>query len=357
MQTTTQQLLDNVSERGINIDDIVEGTIISIEQTSVFVDLGENGTGIIFGREFIGARDMIKNINPGDTVKGKVIETENEDGYIELSLQEAKAALTWKEADEAMRDKLTIDLVVKEANKGGLMFEWNGIEAFLPVSQLKADKYPRVKDGDKDAILNELKKMIGETFQVQILSANPKENKLILTEQGGGEAEKRELITNYAVGDDLDGVISGATEFGVFVKIEEGLEGLVHISEMDWSLVEDPKKVYKIGDAVRVKVIEIKDGKISLSIKQTKDNPWTAAVGTYSTGQTVQGVVIKFNKHGALVSIQQGVAGLVHISEFGDDKTMRASIEIGKAYPFTINVFEPEQQKMTLSFAGDKKTG
>ena len=144
-------------------------------------------------------------------------------------------------------------------------------------------------------------------------------------------------------------------DFGVFVKLEEGLEGLVHISEIDWGLVDDPRHFFKVGDRAKVKIIDIKEGKISLSVKQLKENPWLTAAGKYNKGDKVEGVVIKFNKHGALASIEEGIAGLVHISEFGTEEKLRSTLELGKRYPFVISLFEPKDMRMALSFAGDKK--
>ncbi|MEI8337982.1 MAG: S1 RNA-binding domain-containing protein, partial [bacterium] len=139
------------------------------------------------------------------------------------------------------------------------------------------------------------------------------------------------------------------------IKIEDGLEGLVHISELDWGLVEDPRTLFKVGDKVKAKVIEIKDGKISLSIKALKSNPWTEAAKKYKKDDIVQAVVIKFNRHGALASIEEGVAGLVHISEFGSEDKLRNNLELGKSYSFKIALFDPKDQKMALSFQGEKK--
>ncbi len=155
-------------------------------------------------------------------------------------------------------------------------------------------------------------------------------------------------MDKYNVRDTLDGVVTGATEFGVFVKIEDSLEGLVHISEMDWALVENPKTRYKVGEAVKVKVIEIKDDKVSLSIKALVDDPWKSASAKYKKDQQVEAVVIKYNKHGALASIEEGVAGLVHVSEFGSEEELRAKLELGKVYPFTITFFEAKERRMTL---------
>jgi small subunit ribosomal protein S1 len=337
-----------------NVGDLIEGTVLAIDRGGVYIDLPPFGTGIIFGREYITARDVIKKISIGDKVAAKIVDTNNKDGYIELSLKEARQALIWTEAEQAIASKAILELPIKEANKGGLIIEWQGIQGFLPASQLKPEHYPRVQDGDKDAILGELKKLVGTKLAVSIIGAFPKEGKLIFSEKNPVEKDKEKMVTRYKIGDELEGRVTGMVDFGVFVKIEDGLEGLVHISEIDWALVEDPKTMFKVGDKVNVKIIEIKEGKISLSIKALKPNPWIEAVKKYKKDQTVKGVVIKFNRHGALASIEEGIAGLVHISEFGTEEKLRSSLELGKTYSFKITLFDAPSQKMTLSFT-DKK--
>ena len=263
-------VLSSIVSRSANrpeLDSLVEGPVILVEKSSVYVDLAPFGTGIIYGREFINAKDVIKKISLGDVVKAKVVDVENEDGYVELSLKEAKQALAWSEAEKAIKTKTILDLEVKDANKGGLILEWSGIQGFLPASQLKADHYPRVLDSDKDKILKELKKLIGQKISVMVISTLPKEGKLIFSEKDNNPEEKKEILSKYNVGDNLDCVVAGIVDFGVFLKLEEGLEGLVHISELDWGLVEDPRSMFKVGETVKAKVIEIKDGKISLSVK------------------------------------------------------------------------------------------
>jgi ribosomal protein S1 len=338
----------NVVPKVPAIDDVVEGPVVAMGRARVFVDLHPFGTGIIYGREYLSARETLKNVNIGDTIAAKVVGKDNAEGYIELSLREARQALIWGEAEAAMQKKASFELPVTEANKGGLIIAWNGIQGFLPASQLAPAHYPRVPDGDKEKIFVELKKLVGEKLEVMIITASPKENKLIFAEKGAGQSERSSLVEKYHVGDAVEGVVTGATEFGVFVKLEEGLEGLVHISEMDWALVENPKTRYKVGDAVKVKVIEIKDDKVSLSIKALTSDPWKLAAEKYQKDQKVEAVVIKYNKHGALASIEEGVAGLVHISEFGSEAELRAKLELGKVYPFTITFFEPKDRRMTL---------
>ena len=331
------------------VDALVEGPVLGVAKSCVYIDLGPFGTGIIYGREFINARDVIKKLNIGDTITAKVVDTENVEGYIELSLKEARQAIIWSEAEEAIKSKKTLELPIKDANKGGLIVEWQGIQGFLPASQLKSEHYPRIDDGDKDKILGELKKLIGKRIAMTIISASPKEGKLIFSEKEQGVKEKREISGKYSQGDELEGSISGLVDFGVFVKLEDGIEGLVHISEIGWGLVDDPRKIFKIGEKVRVKVIEIKDGKISLSIKALKDNPWKDAEKRYKKGDTVTGVVIKFNHYGALVSLEEGIAGLVHVSEFGTEEKLKAALELGRTYSFTISLFDAKDQKMTLA--------
>lgn len=332
------------------IEDLVEGPVISIDKGAVYIDLPPFGTGIIYGREFINARDIIKKINVGDIVAGKVVGVGGKEGYIEISLKEARQAIIWNEAEEAIREKRVFELPITDANKGGLIINWQGITGFLPASQLKPEHYPRISDGDKDKILDELKKLVGEKLAVTIIGVNPKEGKLIFSEKSPETKDKENIVARYALGDELSGEVTGLVDFGVFVKLEEGLEGLVHISEIDWGLVENPKTMFKIGEKVKVKIIEIKDDKISLSIKALKENPWREAEKKYKKDDVVEGVIIKFNKHGALASIEEGVAGLIHVSEFGSEEKLREKLEMGKAYSFKISLFDPKEQKMALSY-------
>lgn len=333
------------------VGDLIEGTVSAVGRARVYVELTPFGTGLIYGREYMNARDILRKVSVGDTIAAKIVDAGNEDGYIELSLKEARQALIWSDAENAQKKQTIMHLPVKEANKGGLIIEWQGISGFLPASQLSAEHYPRVEDGDKDKILTALNDLIGKLLSVIIITADQKEGKLIFSEKGPQEKEeKEEKVSKYTLGDTLEGTVTGAVDFGVFVKLEEGLEGLVHISELDWGLVDDTRTRFKVGDKVTVKVIEVKDDKISLSIKQLKENPWNAASKKYRKEQVVQGVIIKYNKHGALASIEEGVAGLVHISEFASEEELRNTLLLGQSYPFTITLFEPKEQRMTLSF-------
>ncbi len=349
-------LINNIPD-SLTIGDTVEGSIVNIDRGRVYIDIHPYGTAIIYGREYLSARDMLKNLGIGDTIEAKVIMVENKDGYIEVSLREARQKQIWNDALKAVEEKTPLEIVVKDANKGGLMVEWEGMTGFLPASQLSAENYPKVPDGDKDKIFIELKNLIGKTLTLTMITADPQEGKIIFSEKSTGSTIKKpsqdnpiKPIDEYKVGDELKGEITGVTDFGAFVRVEGGMEGLVHISEMDWGLVENPKELYKPGDEIDVKIIEIKDGKISLSIKALKENPWETAKDKYKTGDNVNAVIIKYNQHGALASIEEGVAGLVHISEFGDEEKMKTELKLGMPYEFTISIFEPENRKMTLVY-------
>ncbi len=332
-------------------DELVEGVIVAVGRGQLYVDLPPFGTGIIYGREYLNAADVLRKANIGDTITAKVVDPSGIDGYIELSLKEARQAAIWSEAEQAIVAETIYTLSTEEANKGGLIMSWQGIPGFLPASHLSQKHYPKIMDGDKDKILTELQKLVGKTLSVRIITADAKEKKLIFSEKTSEEnEEKLSLVDQYHIGDTLEGKVTGIVDFGVFVKLSSGLEGLVHISELDWGLVEDPHTLFKVDDPVSVQVIEIKDGKISLSIKALKENPWHNAINKYKKGIEVSGVVIKYNKHGALASIEEGVAGLIHISEFENAQELRDTLELGNTYPFKITLFEPKDQRMTLSY-------
>ncbi len=335
--------------------DIVEGTIINMVRGRVYIDLHPFGTGLIYGREYLNAADVLRKTNNGDIISAKVVDPAGRDGYIELSLKEARQAAIWGEAETAILSQTPYSLVVEEANKGGLILSWQGLPGFLPASQLSKEHYPRVPAGDKEKIFAELLKLVGHPLSVRIITADAKDGKLIFSEKTENETSTKTLVIDkYQVGDEADGEVTGIVDFGVFVKIDSGLEGLVHLSELDWGLVEDPRAFCAVGDKVRVKVIDLKDGKISFSIKALKENPWKTAAGRYEKGKEVPGVIIKYNKHGALASIEEGIAGLVHVSEFSSPSELRSTLELGKTYPFIISLFEPSEQRMTLTFVGKK---
>ena len=340
--------------------EVADGTVIAVLGTRVYVDLAY-GTGIIYGREYQLGRHMLRKVRPGDHISAKIIQYENEEGYIELSVSDADRERVWKELIILKNNKEAIALKVLEANKGGLVFEYQGVKGFLPVSQLTQDRYPRVEGGDKNKILTELQKFVGEEFSLIVLDASAEDGKLIFTEKGSTPEELQKKLEKYAVGTTYKGEVTGVVDFGVFVKLEDGLEGLVHISEIDWSLVENPSDLYKAGDAVEVKVIGIEGDKISLSIKALKPDPWKVAA--YQKGDIVEGRVTKLSKIGAFIQVLDKnkpdasgkIFGLSHISEFGSQQKMESLVKVGELYPFQISVYDSDHHKLSLLYLGEGK--
>lgn len=340
--------------------DVIEGKIIDKGQKSILLDLGIIGIGIISEEECREAGHNIKELKNGDSIFAKLISLESENGYVRLSLKEAGKELNWKKLKEKIENKELIEVKISEANRGGLIAKIYDIPAFLPVSQLSPEHYPRVKDSDKEKILEELKKFIGKTLQVRIIDVGAEEEKLIISEKAKTQEKLKEILKKYQVGDVVEGEIGGVVNFGVFIKFpadsseDEKLEGLIHISELDYKLVKDPNDIVKVGDKVQAKIIDIKDDKISLSLKALKEDPWKSIREKYKKGDLVYGKVVKFNPFGAFVELPDGIQGLLHISEFGSEKKMRESIEIGKDYKLKVLLIDPEEHKIALGLSGNE---
>lgn len=350
--------------------DLIDGSILDKKGTRLFVDLGPRGMGIVFGREYYNAQDVIKNLDIGDRVNAKVVESDNEDGYIELSLKDAGEERRWVDLKNLMESGEVLELPVKEANRGGLIIELKSVQGFLPTSQLSAKNYPRVEGGDKEKIFEELQKLVGQNLKIKVLDVSAGENKLIFTEKDLNQNEVREALAKYKIGDVVSGEITGVVDFGAFVKLDGdlNLEGLVHISEIDWALVEDPRSILKSGDKIQAKIIDIQGGKISLSLKALKEDPWLKIVEKYHKGDVVKGKVVKLNPFGAFVELgglagetadaaSAGVRiqGLVHISEFGTETKMKEELEIGQEYNFKILMIDPAAHRMSLGILRQEK--
>jgi small subunit ribosomal protein S1 len=342
------------------IGEIIEGKIIGLKKGSVYVDLGPIGTGIIFGKEFNEAREILRNLKPGDAMFVKVVDFENEEGYYELSLSQAGQELNWEKLKQIKDSSELISVKISGANKGGLLAEVLGIAGFLPVSQLSPQNYPRVEGGDSNKILKELQKFIGTDIQVKIFDLDPREGKLILSEKAKETEKIKEILKNYNVGDVVEGEITGLVDFGAFVKFPttakegETLEGLIHISELDWAIVEDPAQIVKLGDKVKAKIIEVKEDKVSLSLKALKTDPWSGIEDKYKKGATVKGKVTKFNPFGAFVEINPKIQGLCHISEFGTKAKMEEKLKVDETYEFEILEIQPQEHRMSLKLVEKK---
>lgn len=360
--TVTQSfadLLKDFTGKMSKVGDIVKGKVISVEAGAVRLDIGGLTTGVIRGRELFTESREFANIKVGDEMEATVIEQENENGEMELSFRSAGNQRVWDRMIQLMKDGLTISSKVVQANKGGLLMQVDAIMGFMPVSQLNPDHYPRVPGGDKQRILDQLRVHIGKDFQVKVIDVNQKDEKLIVSEKAVWEDEQKAVLESYKIGDTIDGEISALTSFGAFVKFGEGLEGLVHISEIVWQRIDHPKDILKVGDPVKAVIIDLNKSKIYLSIKRLVEDPWKSVKEKYKVGDTVSGEVHKIEPFGLMVKLDENIHGLAHISELSDEmiadvKVIKEKFTIGQTYPFDIVSIEPAEHRLGLKLQGVK---
>jgi ribosomal protein S1 len=330
---------------------VVEVTLIKKLPRKAYFDMGRFGTGIVYGAEIGNAREAVRNLKPGDKMQAKIVALDGEEGHIELSLSEAGKQKLWQQAKELTESGEVIKAKIVGANAGGLMtVVAEELKAFLPVSQLSLEHYPKVPDGDRQKITEELKKFIGQELNVKIIDANPRTNKVIVSEREVLSANVKELLGAYTVGQVVDCIVSGVADFGVFVRFTDNpqIEGMIHISELDYKLIENPKELVAINDQLKAKIIDIKEGRVFLSLKALKEDPWDKVSGMFKPGDTVQGKVYKFNPFGAVVALDGDLQGMVHISEFGGQDEMKKALAVGQTYPFVIDAVKTDEKRITL---------
>lgn len=349
-----EQLLQNNPLDLPVVGEDVQGKVLDIGTNAMYIDLGPIGTGVVLGEELHDGFGTIKTLKKGDEVTATVLTTNTEDGYIELSLRQAAEDKVWDDLFAKQAAEEPVDVKIIDANKGGLLISINGISGFLPVSQLAYDHYPRVDGGDKTKILGRLKEYTGETFRVAIINVSREENKLIVSEKAARKSEELNLVNSYEKGDTIEGEVTGVVDFGVFVKFGKNgqkLEGLVHISELSWQLVENPRDLYKEGDQVKAQVIEIVNGKVSLSIKALTEDPWSKIAEKFSADQIVEGQVARMNHFGIFVQLDTEVRGLVHNSEIEKDRPKYTELKEGATAQFKILSVDPQEHRISLALA------
>lgn len=337
----------DLAKNKVREGDIIDGIFIKLTSRGAFFDLGKFGTGIVYGLELLNAKEVIKKLKVGDKIPVKIIVLENENGLRELSLIEAGQQKSWQKVKELEESGETIKMKIIGANSGGLIGEVFGLKAFLPISKLSFEHFPN--QVDKQKIVEELKKFIGQEFNVKISSVNQRSNKLIVSERDVITSNISEFLSRYKTGQIVEGVVSGIANFGVLVRLIDNpqIEGVVYLSELDYRVIDNPKDILKQNDVVRLKILEIKDGKLILSIKATKPDPWENIGEKYKEGQEVVGVVYKFTPFGAIINLED-IQGVIHITDFGGMEEMKQSLEIGKSYHFYIFQTKPEEKRLIL---------
>jgi len=345
------ELLAGSDVAALSAGDVVEGVVSSIKKHEVWVDLGARGVGVIMRREVAYGTPL----EEGAPVTVSVIDPEMDEGYALLSMKRAAKDRGWDELQRVFDAGEIVEIVPYDANRGGLLVELEGIRGFLPVSQLAAGHYPRVSGADKDEILQKLNALTNQPMRVRILDVSRKDNKLIFSEK---EAVKDDMQIRFAelkVGDVVEGIVTGVIDFGAFVNVD-GIEGLIHISEISWERVDNPRNYVKVGETVKAKIIAIDKDRLSLSLKQMQEDPWLGEVKAFKKGDTVEGKITRITPFGAFVQLSSSVEALVHVSEMGDEDNVDPEkiFQLNETKKFKVLDIDTENRKIALSLKDAK---
>lgn len=357
-------MIDNSSNKikQLSRGDIVEGEVVDINNGVVIVDVGFKSEGIVAGRELKSDTLDWTQLKVGDKVLVYVVKPEDDKGQLVLSIRRTQQASAWLNLENAKKNNDVVEAVVVESNNGGLIVEiGKGIRGFIPTSQLDATRvYANgVRQVGKDIsskVQKSLNSLIGVDIKTRIIELDREKNRIILSEKMVTQArdlEKRaQTLKKVKEGDVLEGTVSGITPFGIFVNAQ-GLEGLVHLSELSWDKVEDIGAIYSVGDSVKVIVIGLSDGgkRVAYSVKRLQQDPWSQAISKFKIGDVVDGVVQKVVPYGAFVRIGEGLNGLIHISELSDKlvKNPEDIVKVGQDVKVKILSISSTERHLGLS--------
>ena len=332
--------------------DLVSGNVVEVSKDQILVDIGSKSEGIIPKEEFTEDMVLEKTLKIGDSIVCLVIQAEDRQGYATLSLKKAEKEKTWKDLENAFRDTSVIEATALEYNKGGLLVDINGLRGFIPLSHLNrshfTDEISDFSGGSETELKNALKVLSGKKLTVKVIEIDKAKNRLVLSEKDASseysEEEKEKKLAGVKAGDILEGIVTGIMQFGIFVDLD-GLEGLVHISEIAWEKVSNPGDYFTVGSPIKVLVLGIDDNskKLALSVKRLSNNPWEGVEERYKVGQIVKGKVSKAVPFGAFVTLEQGLEGLIHISELKD------KLNVGDEVEAVVTNVEGANQKLALS--------
>jgi small subunit ribosomal protein S1 len=338
----------DASVKQLTAGDTVIGSVLTLRKHEVLIDLGAQGVGFVPRREV----GFSRSLKEGDEVTASVVDPEMDNGYSLLSLRKAAKDRGWEEVAVKQESGDIIEITPYDANRGGMLVEYEGVRGFLPVSQLSAEHYPRVGSSDKDEILQRLNVLINKPLKVRILDSDRKANKLIFSEKEAVKDGLAKRFESLKIGDSINGVVTGVVDYGAFVNVD-GIEGLVHISEISWERVSNPADYVKVGETIEAKIISIDKDRLSLSIKQLTQDPWLDEVAKFKVGDTVEGTVTRITPFGAFVQISPAVEALVHVSELGDGENADPEkvFTLNDRKKFIILDIEKDNRKISLSLS------
>ena len=339
------------------VGDIVKGVVIAASKAEVRLDIDGVMSGIVRGPELYLEADEYTNLEPGCEVEAMVVDAENENGELELSFRQVGQGKAWDNLREAFKNKTTVLVKVADANKGGLLCNFRQISGFLPVSQLAPENYPRISGGDKSKILEKLKSFVGQEFEVNVITLNEDEGKIIFSEKDVWNKKQKPILDKYKVGMVVEGKITAVTNFGVFVSFDDNIEGLIHISELAWQRIDSPSTLYKVGDKINAEIVNIDGNKIFLSAKKIMKDPWLEAVNKYVVGQVVRGGILKVNPFGLFVKLDEDIHGLAHITQLDLSKTDKINelFKINEERDFEILSISPSDHRLALKLLKESR--
>lgn len=345
------ELLASTESNPLKSGDVTEGVVTSVKKHEVWIDLGAQGIGVVMRREI----GHSQKLEVGQKATVSVVDPEMEEGYALLSMKRAAKDRGWDELQRVFSEQEIIDISPYDANRGGLLVELEGIRGFLPVSQLAPGHYPRVSGADKDEILQKLHALVDKTLRVRVLDVSRKDNKLIFSEKEAIKDDMQERFAKLKIGDAVEGIVTGVIDFGAFVNVD-GIEGLVHISEISWERVEDPRKYVKVGEKLKAKIIAIDKDRLSLSVKQMSEDPWLKEVKAFKKGEVVSGKVTRITPFGAFVQLSPSVEALVHVSEMSKDDGVDPEkiFQLNEKKQFKVIDIDTEARKIALSLKDTK---
>jgi small subunit ribosomal protein S1 len=343
---TMEELLAQVGgiDLGIKRGTTVEGVVISVSPNEVFVDIGKKSYGIVAEWELDQVRGYALALKPGEKVIAQVMNPENDTGYIALSLRKANFERRWIELEKSKIDGIDLDVSGLEVAKGGLLVDWQGLRGFIPFTQLEGN-----------LAVNPMN-LIGRNIKVKVLEVDKTINRLVVSQKasalGVTPVIQKEKLDKIKQNDVLKGTVSGIAAFGVFIDVE-GLEGLVHISEIAWEKVETPSNLFKVGDKVEIMVLDVNkdEGKLNLSIKRLTPDPWKNILDRYPPEAAIKGTVVRNAPYGVFVRLEPGIEGLLHISKI----TAGEEPKVGETLECLIEKIDPMKRKISLTLVPKAK--
>ena len=333
---------------------LLSGQVINVSKSQVLIDLGSIGIGIVYPGEFYDSPDRMRSLKTGDQVSIMLLELENDDGYRELSLKAAQMTTAWQRIRELKETGEIITSPILNINKGGLIVEIEGVQGFLPLSQLSREHYPQVEGGDTTKIVQVLQKFKGQEFKMKIIDFSEEENKLIVSERAIQEEAVKEELSKLTVGETTEGTVTEVTDFGAFVRLSDTLDGLIHSSEIAWKFVEDPREFLQPGQSVKAKIISIDGGRVSLSLKALTEDPWQTVEQIYHVGDKIRGKVLKLRTNGVFIELPNDIVGIIPTTEFAGQNPEEL-MQVGETYDLAVVSIDIKDHKLLLTLEKTEK--